>query len=617
MSRRDGTAPADGRGRVQIRYLDGRRFRRAVLAGIEWLHQQREHLNEINVYPVPDADTGTNMSLTMRSAAEGLKQQLDRAIDLTSRDMADHAILGSQGNSGAILAQFLKGLSDGLKGKARITTMEFAQAAERAKHSAYAALARPREGTILTVIKDWSDHIESRWRESEDFVELLKGALAKARESLKRTPDQLQVLKDHGVVDAGAAGFINLLEGITEYVETGNIRASAVLVVPGDGETPVSHVRLLYGEGPELLTYRYCTECVVRTPVPVQRSLLESELQSLGDSLVVVMGDSVVKIHLHTNEPSRLYEVAGSFGVILRRKCDDMQAQHVQAVSAPRGVAVVTDSACDLPADLLAREPITVVPLKVIFGDEVFLDRIEISPSGFLDRCRTSSQHPKTSQPAVSDFLRGYELAARRGREIVVVCLSGAVSGTFEAARAAAVQFKGAAVHVVDSRSVSVAEGLLVREAFDMAEAGESGKAIAEKIEELKTHVRLFISLRSLDFAHRGGRVSAGKNLLAKMLGIKPVVSFNAEGRSFSAAAAFGDHRVEAKVVALARAEWSRYKRFRVAVAHMDAPEVARYYAERIRALAGIADVPVVEATPVLGAHSGPGAAAIAVLGLA
>ncbi len=598
----------------QIRYLDGFRLQRAVLAGIRRLTERREQLNSINVYPVPDADTGTNMAKTMATAADSLRRSFHRSAEHTGRILAESAILGSHGNSGAILAQFLTGFSEGVTGKTRIGTVEFAAAVERARQAAYAAIARPREGTILTVIKDWAEEIARRCGETSDFAELLKAALHRARESLKRTPDQLEVLKKHGVVDAGAQGFVHFLEGITDFVETGDLRAPEGKREEAGEEAPAE--AFVYAHEKVSLQFRYCTECLVRTQEPVPPERVRELLEPLGDSLVVVSGAALLKVHLHTNEPLRMYEILREMGTLATKKCDDMQLQHDSAVEDRARVAIVSDSSCDLPMDYVRNNFISLVPLKVLFGEETFLDKVEISPEEFLRKCRRTAHHPKTSQPSVQDFLRVYEEAAGRKREIVVLTLSAALSGTYQAAVTAASKFTQADVHVLDSRTVSVGLGLLVQEARRMALSGESASAISARMEELRSRVRVFVSLRTLDFLRRGGRISFGRSLAAKLLGLHPVVEVDGEGKVVSPAKAFGMGGVRRKVLRLARAEWEKYGRFRLAVAHVDGRREAAFYLKRLRRLTGLTDIPVVEATPVLGAHVGPGAAGIAVLGL-
>jgi hypothetical protein len=306
----------------------------------------------------------------------------------------------------------------------------------------------------------------------------------------------------------------------------------------------------------------------------------------------------------------------GGFGTVVGRKQDDMVRQQSEAQETSAPVAIVTDSSGDLPEGYLRENGILTVPLKVLFGEKVYYDRIDINQSEFLRLCETSPHHPTTSQPTVGDFVAVFESAAQWAKEIVVVCLSGGVSGTYEAAVRAAEQFRQIPVHAVDSRSLTVAQGLLVQEARSLALAGATGDRIAERLDELRGRLKVFISLKNLDFVHRGGRVGFGKSLLTKLLRIKPVISFDAEGKVVAAAKAFGDRGVQAKVMALAKAEVGRYTRCRVGVAHVGAPGVAELYRKNVGLWTGLEDIPVVEATPVLGAHSGPGAAGIAVLGL-
>jgi hypothetical protein len=593
---------------VKIRYLDGRRFRRAVLAGIKWLQSKREHLNAINVYPVPDADTGTNMSLTMASAAEGLRNSKDRSIHTATRGLAERAIMGSQGNSGAILAQFFQGLSDGLHGKFRITTQDFASAVERGKQAAYSALSQPREGTILTVIKDWCNAIAERKDVSDDFAVLLREALTEARASVLRTPDQLAILKEHGVVDAGAQGFVNLLEGITEYVETGSVRTL-------NFEAILEPEPFVFAHAPVDIHHRFCTECMVEAS-GVSRAAVEAVLAPLGESIVIVSGERVLKVHIHTDEPDAVFEAMEAFGPLVKRKRQDMQVQHEEAVADTASAAIVADTACDLPEAYLLENRIAVVPLRVNFGDQVFLDRVEISPEEFMRKCQMSPIHPKTSQPAVGDYLKVFGEASAGGKDVIVVCLAGGLSGTLNAAKTAASQFKGALVHVVDSCSLSVGQGLLVQQARELARDGMKPALIAARLDEIKRQLAFFVSLRSLEFARRGGRVSLAASAVSRILNLKPVLGFDPEGKAYRAAVAFGSRGVEAKVLDLARKEWSRYTKFRVAVAHAAAPAVARGYRDRIRELTGLSEVPVMEVSAVLAAHAGPGAAGIAVLGL-
>ncbi|OQX96011.1 hypothetical protein B6I21_02420 [candidate division KSB1 bacterium 4572_119] len=195
----------------KIRYLDGFRLKNAIIAGGKLVEKMQEGLNKINVFPVPDGDTGTNMALTMSQISVDLAEATDRSVSAVSLQLAESALMGAQGNSGAILAQFFHGFAEGVKGKLTISTSSFAVAVQHAKISARSAMSHPKEGTILTVIEDFANYIELASRKTSDFNDLLKNGLKKARESLAETPKKLEVLRKANVVDAGAQGFVHLL----------------------------------------------------------------------------------------------------------------------------------------------------------------------------------------------------------------------------------------------------------------------------------------------------------------------------------------------------------------------------------------------------------------------
>ena len=192
---------------MKIQYLDGIRLYRVLSAGLQKVLEREDHLNKINVFPVPDADTGTNMAYTLSVIKDNLQQNIHSNIGEMSVLIADSALDGARGNAGSILAQFLVGLAEGLQDKAKVTTKQFAEAVKVGKQYAYQALLEPTEGTILTVINDWADALTRLSEKYSDIVEILERALKVAQKSLRETPKKLKVLAKAGVVDAGGQGF--------------------------------------------------------------------------------------------------------------------------------------------------------------------------------------------------------------------------------------------------------------------------------------------------------------------------------------------------------------------------------------------------------------------------
>jgi uncharacterized protein len=594
---------------IAIGYLDGRRLARAVIAGARFVGDRAEPLNKINVFPVPDGDTGTNVASTLQKVAAGVARVRQRNVREMSRVVADEAVGGARGNSGAIFAQFFCGFFEGLPDSPRIEAAEFGSAVVRAADSAYSAIARPVEGTILTVIRDWSRYLQARAGQMKDFAQLLPESLAEAKKSLANTPNQMKALAKAGVVDAGAQAFVYMIEGIVRY-----LREAARREVPE--AFPEEVKAAVFDRTTEAILFRYCTEALLEGDA-IDRDELRRQTALLGDSIVIAGGSSRVRLHVHTNEPERLFSIVGRFAEVAQTKIEDMHAQHETRFDRNRAsrVAVVTDSTCDLPITLMEELGIGVVPVRVYFGDENYLDKVTITPSEFYARFAVTDQAPKTSQPPPADFTQVFQNAATHAGALVSINLSAAVSGTYQAGIVGARPVEKTTIEHVDSRNVSVGLGLIVRAAAEAAAAGKPAAEVSRIARDAAERTRLFIAVPTLEHLIRGGRVSAAKGLVAKILGLLPVLTLSREGAAVPAAKARGFAAARRKMMSLlfraadAGAEGSRF-----GVAHCDAPTLAESIAREIRERYPESDVMIVECGPALGAHGGPGAVAVAVL---
>jgi DegV family protein with EDD domain len=595
---------------IAIAYLDGRRLSRAVIAGARFVADRAEALNKINIFPVPDGDTGTNLASTLLKIAAGISRVRQRHVREMSMVLADEAVGGARGNSGAILAQFFYGFFEGLPDRSRITTRDFGKAAVRAGESAWSAIARPVEGTILSVIRDWSRHVSQRAEAVEDFADLLPESLTEAQRALEKTPKQMKLLEKAGVVDAGAQGFVYLLEGIVRY-----LREAARGSIP---EAPPVEVKAaLFDRTPESILFRFCTEALLEGDA-IDRDELRRQAALLGDSIVVAGGASKVRLHVHTNEPEKLFETLGRLAEVAQTKVEDMHAQHETRFDQNRAqrVGIVTDSTCDLPLAMAEELGIGVVPVRVTFGSENYLDKVTITPSEFYARFAVTDVAPKTSQPPPADFTQVYSNVATHAGSIVSIHLASALSGTYQAALMGARPIQKTAFEHVDSRSASVGLGLVVRAAAEAAAAGKSAADVAKIARDAADRVRVFIAVPTLQHLVRGGRVSPARGLLARVLGLLPVLTITREGKAEPVAKARGYEAAKKKMMALLfrEADASKGGERRFGVAHCDTASAADGLARQIREHYPESDVMIVECGPALGAHGGPGALAVAVM---
>ena len=588
--------------------LDGRAFARVLRAGALAVVGRQEALNRINVFPVRDADTGTNLAATFRAAAAKLGDDSPQEVGAAARVAADAALDGARGNSGAIVAQFFHGMAAALSTRVHVGTREFAAAADRGTESAYKALQNPCEGTILSVLRAWVHSLGTHSASVEDFRELLARGLGSARQALANTPKQLEVLAKSHVVDAGGQGFVYFLEGAQEWLRGGREPDWEPLEAAPLGAAPLVAAHEELDE-----RFRYCTEALV---VRVEgRPLLNREavmnlVVGMGASLVVAGGDDRLRVHIHTNEPQRFLEALAAFGTIERTKVDDMVLQQLNAREAT--IAVVSDSTCDLPEKTAFELGVVRVPLTVSFGDESYLDGVDMTLDGFVRRLKAAEALPTSSQPPVADFRDTYRHLLEYREGVVSVHIAAAQSGTYQSAALAAREVDPQRIRVIDSRTNSVGSGLLIEAVGQMIADGLSLDDIEARANELRRDITVFGTVRTLDFAVRGGRVSGRAARIIEALHLKPLIVFDEMGKAGTGGVAVGVRGAHERLVSHAR-KFAGGLPVRCRVVHTGDEAGAAYVAAKLRERFALDDVPIVRAGPVLTSHVGLDSVSVAV----
>lgn len=314
-----------------MKIIDGQLFKRMVICGANVLHNNFPEIDALNVFPVPDGDTGTNMSLTFSSGANDIASMTTNSISEIAKKLSKGLLMGARGNSGVILSQIFRGIAQGLEGKDQVNAIEFAHALTKGAEVAYRAVMRPTEGTILTVIREASTDTSAYAKEDMEMDDLFSYFVERAQVSLDHTPELLPVLKEVGVVDSGGAGLVLILSGflaglngdMIERVEVVESTSKESLVeVESDGE-----------EG-----FGYCTEFIFRLDPRKAKSFTEDRLKTElanipGNSIVVVQDEDIVKVHVHTLKPGNALNLAQRFGEFIKLKIENMQEQHNNIIS--------------------------------------------------------------------------------------------------------------------------------------------------------------------------------------------------------------------------------------------------------------------------------------------
>jgi uncharacterized protein len=586
-----------------ISHIDAARFEQALLAGIANVFRRRDYINSINVFPVADSDTGTNLAFTLASVRQAIEGRDHAGLpDLLDR-VAEAALDGARGNSGAIMAQYFQGLSDSVRDFQVLDSGRLARASSAGAKSAWGAMSEPVPGTLPTVLEDFADELNRRAADGvEDIREMFRQGLRRARKSLAGTTEQLAALREAGVVDAGAQGFVDLLEGVWRYMRSGRVPEMASLAQASSTRSAAAQPGT---HAPD--QHRFCTECLIEgdgIDVAALRGQLEDQDAS---SLVIAGGQRRARVHIHTDSPGEVFRICGDFGEIRQQKADDMTRQHALMNHAGR-VAIVTDSAADLPEEEIDRLGIHVVPVRLNFGDEEFLDKLTISPAEFYQRLENTATHPQTSQPPPADFRRQFELLTSHGLDVLGVQLSSALSGTLQAARNAAERIDPERIEIFDTRNAACGQALAVLWAAEAAARGWERVAIRTRLSETIDQFKTYALARDLSWGVRGGRVKPWMEKLSRRLRLNPVLTAKPDGRLGACGVISGRANTVERFGRYLLKRMDTDKTYRVIISHTDAAEDAR--ALRRQILAGHPQVDacwVVEASPAVGAHAGPG----------
>ena len=588
--------------------IDGRFLYYAFLAGGKKILQNQAQINRINVFPVNDKDTGTNLASTIRSVLDNIKPE--KSYKNTVNNIAEAALIGARGNSGVIFAQFLYGISQETINKRVITLSEFADSIKNSIPYIYQALANPVEGTMLTVIRDWSEYIFSKKAIILDFKKLFVDSFEILEKSLIETKSKLNILKQYNVVDAGAKGFVLFIEGIIEFIRSHRIKN---FVAPSLEDISLIHSEIVADED---INFRFCAEAILRD-IKTTKVDLQNLLCLYGDSVVIAGSDDLCRIHLHTNQLAELFDVLKDYGTITFQKVDDMIRQHEAVTKRKWNIALVTDSTCDLSQEIIDNYQINVVPLNINFGENHYLDKVTIKPEQFYSLLATSAEFPKTSQINDRTFTNLYSHLASHYDAIIAIHLTGHFSGTYQSSIKAAERIKNEfniPIVVIDSKNLSGALGLIVLKVAQSIEAGWTIEAIAEGAKTWVDNSKIFVSVKNLKYMIKGGRVSKPKGFIANLLGIKPIVSMDSSGKSVLFGQTFSQRANISKVMKHIKSISNEKQLWNYIVLHAQNPAGAEIYCEKMFHLTGKKPVSVVDISPVIGMNAGIGSTAVSLL---
>ena len=586
--------------------IDGKQFHNALVSGISNLISHHEHLNKINVFPVPDGDTGTNLLFTLKPITLIEKTDIPHDFSDFLKKISDITIDSARGNSGTIMAQYFVGMAEEAINISELNSISISKIFKSGYKAALGSMSEPKEGTIISVMKEAALSAETN-ADNKNILSIIKNIYKSSVDALNRTPDQMQLLKDAGVVDAGAQGYVNLLEGIIYFLENNEIMNHDSIESLSIKKSTINLDIENYNES----NFQFCTECIIKNN-QINRKKIKEELDELGDSLIIAGTKSKIKIHIHTDDPNLIFKICRSHGELTNQKADDMLKQ-IKSNHNNNSIAIVTDSGCDItinPHD----SNIHMVHIRYSFGAEEYIDKISQTSEQFYNELRTNRSHPKTSQPAIGDFLNKFQYLSTHYKSAISIHIPGKLSGTIQACKNAINKIKDFKVTPIDSLSASVGLGLIVKSAGELANKIDDHEKMIEKINQLINNTKIFLVVKNLNYAIKGGRVPKLPGKIIEFLNIKPILTTNNKGNLKLSSGCWGENNLHIKMGDFILKKLSEKFHYKLSVAHSNAEnkgiELVEYIQNNFN---NINDIDLVNMGSALGVHAGPGSFGIGI----
>ncbi|MDD3924729.1 MAG: DegV family protein [Erysipelotrichaceae bacterium] len=573
--------------------------------GLSEVQMNRKYLNSINLFPIADGDTGSNMAMTIRAMVETVNQKA--SFSETIRLLAKAGLANARGNSGILFVSYFNGMANETNGNESLTISEFADIAHKAVSYVYNAIENPVEGTMITVIREWADYLHNNRLNYDSVLELFNDAYQTAKKALANTAQQLQIHKKNHQVDAGAQGFVHFLHGINRYYTNEAIE----IIKPVDKKFIDNHH--------ESYQYRYCTEVYLRLNNRYNKfdekrltDQVKEQLSDMGDSLIVSINDGYIRIHIHVNNPRLLVKKMKEYGTFIEQKADDMFLQLDVQQNRRSKIGLITDTIADIPDELKSKYQIFTIPLGMIIEDEVYLDKLTINSEdvfGVID----NGGHPTSTQPEPIRVKNILEEIADRYDSLIVISVASKLSGTFNVIKkeADALNENGYKISVIDSKLNSGAQGLLVKKAAELISEGLQHEELVQKLNELASKGKIYVCLNTLDYAVAGGRVPDTVGKIGKLFKMRPIMSLDKEGKGIAFGIGFSQESMTKKIYRLVKKTLKRKGIMSYSIVHSSNDELANQYITDLTDMIGKGPEFVSNISAIVAMHSGPGCVAV------
>ena len=596
-----------------MEYLTKDDLQKMFLAASKRIEKDKEKINKINVFPVPDQDTGGNLAKTLNGVREAIEGKEFKDLSEFSEAALDGALTAAQGNAGVIYTGFLAGFLPSLNENSvnsdkkdfsdRVDAEKLAIAFEKGRERAWQSIQNPKPGTILDIIDATVQVFKEEAKKEKNIVVIFKKAVKKAKEALLATPEKMELLKKANVVDAGGLGFLMILESYLEVLTPLFFKTSI------SGKKPSGKSKRFV----QMFSNRYEVVALIENP-RFSEDEIKNKLKKLGNSIDIVQVGNRIKIHIHTDFPDNVKNIMKNIGQIQTLREQDMAKEVVGEPSIKKvSIGIVTDEIADLLPKIVEKYQIEVVPFKIdwpdgenLAGDNIYQKMREAEKAGIKTL-------PKTSQASPKEFLDAFKRQFEKGfEEIVCITLSSKLSGGYNSAcqaRDILPEEQKNKVFIIDSYQATCGEALLVLKAIELI---QEQRGVSEIIQELKNtipNIYVYVFLKDPKWLEWGGRISHSQaNWIRRLqkIGVRPLLGIK-DGVVEQIGFRFGVKEIFKEIETKSKKVRKNGKKIRVVITHCDNLEEAEKLKDILKNIK--AEVSFINLTgSVVGVHVGPGA---------
>ncbi len=569
-----------------------------IIAGAERVSEYRDLLNEANAFPVPDKDTGNNLSHLMQKILGDLmpKGSIKDLLD----DVSNLAIIGARGNSGAIFSQFFYGFSTFAPNTDGMTTDDLINCFQSAQVYANNAIESPVEGTIITVIRIWADALKRVFSPHKSLSQIYKEAYPELRSSVEKTKYTLKVQRKMQAEDAGAKAFLYFIEGFMPMLINRVVDYKPSERIVFEKIEHITHKNIIETQD---IKNRYCTEVLLYKNNDCDRKEIEQALNQIGDSVVISENETMLRVHVHTNYPSKVIDMLYDKGTIIESKADNMVSQFELTKKHDKKIALVIDSIADIDFARL-NDDTYLLPVNILIDNVSYEDKVTALPRLINPGSASSSQPNKTQvRTFLQPIVKAYD-------DILVITVSSKMSGIYDRFHEVISELQSDAnIYLIDSKQNSVAEGLIVDYALRFINEGLCAAEIRDKLVSVIKRSKIYVSLPNLKGMVASGRLNERIGKILQFTGFLPLISINSDGEGVTKGIAFSKKKNQRLLLEKIRDVKDSIESY--AIVHSQNDELAKKMADDITDIVGKEPLYIDEISSVIRLFSGPGSVAI------